>query len=139
MGFEERIRQLLAPWPAGLHVEADEEELRVYVRRDMLHLDADALHDRLHHWTLTRLARALPAATARVSFRHAAPADPSEEATLDAQEGWIGLEPTLALELAGAGEGELRRFASLVAEFLEVVEKSGRPAGFRSPDVGTME
>ncbi|HVM44862.1 MAG TPA: hypothetical protein VM582_02910, partial [Candidatus Thermoplasmatota archaeon] len=104
-----------------------------------LHLDADALHDRLQHWTLTALARELPAASARVSFRHAAPAEPHEASTLDLQEAWLALEPTFELELAAARAGDVERFASLVPAFLELVEKEGRPAGFRSPEVGTME
>jgi hypothetical protein len=133
------IRALVVPWPEGLFAEAEDGELRVFLRRDMLHLDADALHDRLHHWTLTRLARALPAASAGVSFRHARPADPYAESTLDAQEGWLALEPTMAMELAGAAAEQIERFASLVPEFMEVTEKAGRPVGFRSPDVGSVE
>lgn len=105
----------------------------------MLHLDADALHDRLIVWTAERLATALPAASAGVSFRHASPADPHEASTLDLQEGWIGLEPTFSLDLARAAPGDIERFASLVPEFVRVMEKSGRPEGYRTPDVGNVE
>lgn len=125
--------------PEGLHVEVDDGQLLAFRRQDMLHLDADALHDRLLVWTSARLARVLPASHAAVSFRHASPADPHEASTLDLQEGWIGLEPTFSLDLAHAKPGDVERFASLVPEFVEVVEKRGRPAGYRTPDVGSME
>lgn len=125
--------------PAGVFVEEDPEELRVFVRRDMLHLDADALHDRLSHWTMRALARELPAAHAFVSFRHASPADPHEASTLDLQEGWLGLEPTFALDLARAQAGDRERFEAHVPEFLRLVEATGRPAGFRDVNVGNME
>ena len=125
--------------PVGVRVEEDAEELRVFVVRDMLHLDADALHDRLAHWTQTDLARRFPAAEARLSFRHASPADPLEESTLDLQEGWLGLEPTLALDLLRAQPGDRERLLTLVPRFLELVEGEGRPAGYRSPDVGALE
>lgn len=124
--------------PPGVHVEED-EELRVFVRRDMLHLDADALHDRLAHWTIGALARELPAAHAFVSFRHASPAEPDEASTLDLQEGWLGLEPTFALDLARAAPGDRARFEALVPTFLALVEATGRPAGFRDIEAGTME
>lgn len=129
----------LGPLPEGARAEIDDGHLLVFVRRDMLHLDADALHDRLQHWTLTTLARELPAASAGLSFRHARPADPEGESTLDLQEGWLGLEPTFSLELAAAREGDVERFAALVLQFMELVEKEGRPEGFRSFEVGTME
>lgn len=125
--------------PAGVMVEEDADELRVFVRRDMLHLDADALHDRLHHWMLREVDPRIPAASAGVSFRNASPADPFEESTLDAQEGWLGLEPTLALDLRAARPGDRARFEALLPTFLALLEKSGRPTGFRTPDVGNME
>lgn len=125
--------------PPGVYAESDDGHLLVFVRRDMLHLDADALHDRLHHWTLVDLARRLPAAAATVSFRHARPAEPLEESTLDAQDGFLGLEPTLALDLRAARPGDVEAFAALVPTFLALIEGRGRPTGFRSPDVGTME
>lgn len=125
--------------PEGVVFEEDSEEFRWFVRRDMLHLDADALHDRLHHWTLTRLAHALPAASAGVSFRHAHPAEPHEASTLDTQESWFDLEPMLTLERAGARPGDAEKARALLGEFLGLIEKSGRPHGWRSPDVGSME
>lgn len=125
--------------PADVRVEEDADELRVFVVRDLLHLDADAMHDRLAHWSRSELARRVPAAEARLSFRHASPADPLEESTLDLQEGWLGLEPTLALELARARPGDRERLLALVPRFLELVEGEGRPAGYRSPDVGSLE
>ena len=129
----------LAPAATGLHIEADEEEARVFATMDMLHLDADALHDRLHHWTVSELDRALPAASARLSFRHARPADPHEASTLDVQEGWTGLEPTLALDLRAARAGDAERFAALVPRFRALLAAAGRPVGFRRYDVGAME
>lgn len=105
----------------------------------MLHLDADALHDRLAHWSSGELARVLPRASATLSFRHAAPADPHEASTLDLQEVWLALEPTFMLDLHGAREEDIERFASLLGRFVELMEKTGRPAGYRSPDVGAME
>jgi len=129
----------LGELPPGVRAEVDDGQLLVYLRRDMLHLDADAMHDRLAHWTQRTLARELPAASAHLSFRHATPAEPHEEATLDLQEAWRDLEPTFALDLAHAGPAEFERFASLVPRFLELVEKEGRPEGFRTPDVGSIE
>lgn len=129
----------LGPLPPGLHAEADEDEIRVFVRVDLLHLDADALHDRLAHWTQTTLASRLPRASATVSFRHARPADPHEDATLDLQAGWLGLEPTFALERHGATAEDVERFRSLFATFLGLIKKNGRPEGYRSPDVGALE
>lgn len=133
------LRVLLEPMPEGLHVELDDGHLLVFRRADMLHLDADALHDRLVVWTRDRLGGALPAASAGLSFRHAAPADPHEASTLDLQEGWLGLEPTFSLDLTRAVGGDVERFASLVPEFLGVVEAEGRPAGYRTPEVGSVE
>jgi len=129
----------LGPLPPGAHAEVEDGHLIVFVRRDMLHLDADALHDRLAYWSLHSLASEVPAASAGLSFRHATPAEPHEESTLDLQEGWVGLEPTFALDLGRAEPGELERFAALVPRFLQVVERTGRPEGFRAPDVGNVE
>lgn len=133
----ERLRKLLPP---QVGVEEDAGELHVYVRRDMLHLDADALNDRLHHWTLRELSRAVPDASAHVSFRRARPAAPDEESVLDLQEGWLGLEPTLKLDATrGVDEATLDAFVAQLPRFIALLETSGRPAGFRRVDVGTME
>lgn len=134
-----RLDALLDPRPKGLRLERDEEEIVVSLRRDMLHLDADELHDRLHHWTLGALSAALPHAVALVSFRHARPEAPHEEATLDAQERWLDLEPMLRVDARTLSDEDLARFATLVPRFLALVEAEGRPAGFRRHDVGTME
>lgn len=125
--------------PDRVRAEIDDDELLVFVRLDMLHLEADALHDRLQHWTMTELARDLPAARAFLSFRHATPADPHEASTLDLQEEWRAMEPTFALDMRAARPGDVERFAALVPTFLKLIEGKGRPAGFRSPDVGAME
>lgn len=135
------VRAALSPSPPGLHVGLDaEDHLLVYVRRDMLHLDADALHDRLHHWTLRELHRALPHAAAFVSFRHALPEAPDDESELDYQEGWLGLEPTLRLETSPPPSREaLDALVARVPRFLEIIAAEGRPHGFRNPDVGSCE
>lgn len=135
------LRPLLARWGPRLHVEEDDQgDLVAYVRRDLLHLDADALHDRLHHWTVRDVRPALPAASAQLSFRHARPAAPEEESEKDWQEGWLGLEPMLHLEMRPPPTREdLEAFAGLVPRFLELVDAEGRPAGWRSPDVGNAE
>lgn len=131
---------LLQPRPAGVATGIDHEgEVVLFVRRDMLHLDADALHDRLHHWTLRELSPAVPSASAVVSFRHARPADPYEESTLDAQEGWLDLEPMLRLDPARASRADVERLVAMVPRFLALVEASGRPPGFRRVDMGSME
>lgn len=135
------LEPALARWRGAVRLEVDEQgDLLVYLRRDMLHLDADALHDRLHHFTLTELRRALPHASAEVSFRHARPADPHAESELDWQEGWRDLEPTLRLEgRPPPTEEDVARLAALVPRFLALVEAEGRPQGFRMPDMGCVE
>lgn len=121
-------------------LELDEEEfLSAFVRRDMLHLDADALHDRLHHWTVREVHPTLPHAFASVSFRRALPADPLAESELDLQEGWLGLEPTLRLESPRPSQEEVATFVSLLPRFLDLLEGRGRPAGWRRVDEGAQE
>lgn len=134
------LRPLLARWPQVRAEVDDQGDLAVFVRRDMLHLDADALHDRLHHWTLREARPALPAASATLSFHRARPAAPEEESEKDYQEGWLDLEPTLHLEMRPAPtRRDVETLASLVPRFLALVEAEGRPAGWRSPDVGNAE
>lgn len=136
-----RLRARLEPLPPGVRVELDEEDhLVVFLRLDMLHLDADALHDRLHHWTLRELHRTLPEASAFLSFRHALPEDPHLESELDYQEGWLGLEPTLRLETSPPPAAEaVDALAGQLPRFLQLVSAEGRPQGFRSPDLGNTE
>jgi len=139
----ERLRNLLAP-----HLRAGDLQLAlddlggavVTARRDMHHLDADALHDRLHAWTVREVARRLPHASATLSFRHARPAT-RDEAERDVQELWRDLEPTFRLELVRppATERDVEAFARLVPDFVRLVEASGRPAGWRHWDVGNAE
>lgn len=135
------LQPILARWAGRVYARLDDEDnVDVCVRRDMLHLDADALHDRLHHWTLTDLRRALPAASAFVSFQDALPAEPDEESVLDLQEGWLGLEPTLRLETSPEpSRKQVEAFVGMIPRFLQLVEAQGRPAGFRRWDVGTQE
>lgn len=135
-----RLREALAPLPEELHTEVDElGDVLVYVRRDMLHLDADALHDRLHHFSVGELDRRVPMASAHLSFRHAKPAEPDAASTMDLQEGWLAVEAMLRMEARGAGEKDVDELARVVPRFLQLVEGSGRPAGWRRPDVGTLE
>lgn len=112
----------------------------VFLRRDMPHLDADALNDRLHAWTKLEVERVVPHASAFVSFRHARPATP-DEPELSWQDEWLGLEPTFRLEMVGRPptEDEVAAFARLVPEFVARVEAVGRPAGWRQVDAGNME
>ena len=135
------LEPALARWGGEVRAGEDESgDLAVFVRKDLLHLDADALHDRLHHWTVTEARRALPAASALLSFRHARPAAPEEESHLDLQEAWHDLEPMLVLEMRPEPtRADLERFAGLVPRFLELVDAAGRPAGWRSPDAGNVE
>ena len=132
----ERLRAHVAATAPGVHVELDDiGGVLVFVRRDMLHLDADALNDRLAAWTARELRERLPHAEAFVSFRVARPAT-MDDAELDLQEKWLGLEPTFRLELERPrptrDDGE--RFARLVPEFLRLVEGDGRPADWRAVD-----
>lgn len=138
-----RLRALLAPIlpPLGLKLGVDDlGSATVFARRDMTHLDADALHDRLHAWTVREVAREVPHASALLNFRHARPAT-ADEATRDLQELWHDLEPTFRLELVrpNVKEEELAAFARLVPEFARIIERHGRPEGWRKFDVGNVE
>lgn len=136
-----RLHARLDPLPRGVRIELDEEDHAIiFLRLDMLHLDADALHDRLHHWTLRELHPFIPIASAFVSFRRALPADPHNESELDYQEGWLGLEPTLRLETSPPPTQEtVDELAAHVPRFLQLVSAQGRPEGFRRLDAGNME
>lgn len=135
------VQPHLAPWKGRVRAEIDElGDLLVFVRVDMLHLDADALHDRLHHWTLREIHPRLPAASAHVSFRHARPDDPHAEFHLDLQEGWRDLEPTLRLETRPPpARAQVEAFVGLFPRFLALVDTPGRPEGFRDPHAGNVE
>src|SRR5438552_6928443 len=114
-----RLRALLVELPAGLTLAQDDlGNAIVFARSDMTHLDADALHDRLHAWTVREVARTLPHASATLSFRHARPAT-REEAEHDVQELWRDLEPTFKLELVrpNVTDRDVEEFARLVPEF----------------------
>lgn len=125
--------------PPGMLADVDDlGALLLYAQLDMLHLDADALHDRLHHWSVRMLEPAMPGLSAALSFRHARPADPHVESELDLQEAWLGLEATLRLEPPLAGERVEHALAQL-PELLRLVGASGRPSGWRQHDVGSME
>lgn len=139
---EAHLRRLRMADAQG-HAYLDRDDLEgalVLVRRDLPHLDADALNDRLHAWTKREVERVLPHASAFVSFRHARPAT-LDEAELGLQEEWLGLEPTFRLEMARppATERDVEAFVRLVPEFLRRVESEGRPEGWRQVDVGNAE
>jgi hypothetical protein len=125
----------------GVRVALDDlGDVIVFTRRDLAHLDADALADRLHAWTLREVAPVLPGGGAFVSFRHARPAT-RDEATLDVQERWLDLEPTFRLHMRfpEPTEADARTFARLVPAFLRLVDAAGRPVGWRRADEGNAE
>lgn len=136
-----RLTRELEPYRGRVEWTRDDlEGVLVYVRRDMPHLDADALNDRLHAWTRREVERVVPHASAFVSFRNARPAS-HDEPELSWQDEWLGLEPTFRLEMTGRPPTveEAVAFARLVPEFLSQVEAVGRPAGWRRVDVGNVE
>lgn len=112
----------------------------LFVRRDMLHLDADALNDRLAAWTVRELRKSAPHAEAFVSFRHARPAT-WDDAELDLQEKWHDLEPTLRLEMESPRphEKDLAAFAAAVPSFFALIDRDDRPEGWRRVDEGNAE
>lgn len=136
----ERVRALLEPLPRGLRVGLDDwGHVCVFVRQDMLHLDADALNDRLHAWVVREVGDALPTAEGLVSFRHAHPAS-DDEAELDIQAGWRDLEPMFRIDpRAACDEEALRLFAKHVPGFLAAVHGEGRPEGWRDVEMGNAE
>jgi hypothetical protein len=140
MKVAEAIARLRPRVPPGVLLEEDDlGHLLAFVRRDMLHLDADALSDRLGAWTRTRLAQALPRGLATISFRHARPVDPHDESTLDLQEGWLNLEPSVWIEGPQISDAEVEGLAAVLPEFMRLVEGRGRPSGYRRVDEGNAE
>lgn len=140
MKVAEAIERLRPSAPVGIRLEEDDlGHLLAFTRRDMLHLDADALNDRLAAWTRQRLATELPRAQATLSFRHARPVDPHDESTLDVQEGWLDLEPSLWIEGPWVSDAEVAAFARLLPELMALLEGRGRPSGWRRWDEGNAE
>lgn len=136
-----RLTRLLEPWRGRVEWSRDDlGGVLVFLRRDMPHLEADALNDRLHAWTTRVAEKAVPHASAFVSFRNARPAT-HDEPELSWQDEWLGLEPTFRLEMVGRPptEDEVLAFARLVPDFLAQVEAVGRPAGWRQVDAGNTE
>jgi hypothetical protein len=126
---------------AALRLELDElRDVVAFARRDLIHLDADALNDRLHAWTHRDVAPILAGGSAYVSFRHARPAT-REEATLDLQERWLDLEPTFRLHtrFPTPTAGDVATYARLIPAFLALVDAAGGPAGWRRVDEGVAE
>lgn len=137
----DRLRERLAPLARGVHLERDAfGDALVFVRRDLSHLDADALSDRLHAWCARDVQARLPGATAYVDFRGARPAD-GEEASLDVEAAWRDLEPTfrLDLRLPPPAAEDVDAFARLVPAFLALVEADGRPDDWRDVETGHAE
>jgi len=143
MQVEEALMHLRAAVAADAPVVVDAPDdmrVRLYVPLDLLHLDADELHDRLHHWQVSRLRAVLPDAQAGVDFDQARPADMTERGELDLQERWIGLRPYVELDLTPAtNQDDIKKLASLVPEFMARVEADGRPSGFRDWEAGAAE
>jgi len=136
----EAIAKVAPKAPPGVILEEDElGHLLAFTRRDMLHLDADALNDRLAAWTKRTLDREIPAAIASLSFRHARPVDPHDDATLDLQEGWLGLEPSVWIEGPEVTQAQVDALALLLPEFVKLVDTYGRPSGWRRHDEGNAE
>lgn len=136
-----RLQRALAPHADRVQWALDDVGgALVLVTLDLTHLEADALNDRLHAWIRRDVERAVPHASAYVSFRHARPAT-RDKAELGLQAEWLGLEATLRLELERprASEAEVLAFARLVPAFLERVHAAGRPSGWRDVDAGNAE
>lgn len=135
------LRTLVAPWLHKLTLERDEfGDAILYTRKDLTHLDADAMSDRLMAWARREAAPLVPHADAFVSFRHARPST-HDEATLDVQEKWLDLEPTLRLEMhrPPIREADVRNLAAMIPRFLETMEEEGRPSAWRNVDEGNTE
>ncbi len=114
---------------------------KVFVSRTMYHLDADALNDRLQAWITREVNPQIRGASAFVSFRNARPAS-QDDAEMDHEEEWHGLEPTLRLEasIPPPTEGEVASFVALIPQFLHLVDRAtGRPADYRDPEMGNSE
>ena len=136
-----RLRDALRDAPSGVRLDRDElGDAVVFVRRDLTHLDADALNDRLHAWSARDVAPRVPGASAFVGFRHARPAS-EDEAELDTEAAWLDLEPTFRLDLHAPPPtaAHVDAFAALVPAFLARVEADGRPDGWRRVDEGHAE
>ncbi len=139
MDVQAALRIIVPALPAGVSAEEDDlERVIVFVRRDLYHLDADALNDRLHAWIARHVHKRLVGAAAFVSFRHGRPAT-LDDAELDHQESWRDLEPTFRLDPAGLDESDVAAFVAFVPAFLALIEGSGRPAGWRRIDEGNAE
>lgn len=135
------LEHALAPYAGRVRWERDDlGGALVFLRLDLIHLDADALNDRLHAWAKREVEPLVPGASAFVSFRHARPAT-HDAAELGVQEEWLGLEPTFRLDLTMPRPTgtEVAAFAALVPEFLKRVDAAGRPEGWRDVHAGNAE
>lgn len=119
---EAEARGALGALPAGALVEAQGSALRVYLRRDLVQADCDAMHDAFEAWNAAHLAAALPAARAHLAFDRARYAAPEEDLGDGLQPTWLGVEPSFSLDLQRAAEGDAARFAALVPAFLALME-----------------
>lgn len=137
----ELLKTLVAPWGHKLKCERDEfGDAIVFTRKDLTHLDADEMSDRLAAWARREAAPLVPHADAFVSFRHARPST-DDEATRDLQEKWLDLEPTLRLEMhrPPIREADVRNLAAMIPKFLAAMEGEGRPSAWRNVDEGNAE
>lgn len=112
------------------------------VRRDLDHLDADALNDRLAAWAKREVhPSGFECVSAFVSFHHAEPAT-GDNPDLDVQAEWRNIEAVLRLDADELGQvtgKELDRFVDLVPAFLRTVGREGRPENWRNVWEGAAE
>lgn len=125
----------------GKFAPDDFDDATFSVSMDLLHLDADAMSDRLAAWIAREVASRLPTASATVSWQHARAASLDDE-DADEEALWKGVEPTFRLDLhhAPLTRADVEAWAALVPAFLRVVDGAGRPAGWRpDPTEGALE
>lgn len=124
----------------GKFVADDFDDATFVLSRDLHHLDADAMSDRLNAWIAREVSLRLPSASAIVSYHQATPE--SEESDPDEEALWRGVEPTLKLDLHARplAAADVEAWAALLPAFLRVVDGAGRPEGWRpDPSVGGVE
>ena len=125
----ERLRAILGergvPAPPAKLLDGEEEGTLLLTRRlrNATHLDVDQLDRRLRALLLDN-----PAAERHLhhemDFSEATPADPDGEATLDLQEAWDNVRPTLEVRLRGAPtEAELAAVAAVCEAYVAAIAK----------------
>jgi hypothetical protein len=134
------LRLAAEPFLDQVRLEEDEYGGAAFVaERDMLHLEADALNDRLAAWVSRHVD--LPGVHADVSFRNAVPDESGwAEDDKDHETHWRRVAARLRLDLEGTpARATVVLFAALLSQFLEIVESRGRPAGWRDPSQGNVD